>query len=133
MTMLRTLIAVLAIGVTTAGCAPAGNSYRSTPSPEGRKATTVAVENNNWATMTVYAMRGASRHRLGMVTSMNKARFRIPSSLMAGGQELRLMADPIGSSQVYVTEAIQVRPGERVELTLQNHLAISSVSVWARE
>lgn len=134
----RNVFAVLAIGTLLGACAPStGRSLTSdgpTPGPAPRRVnTTVAVENNNWSAMTVYVLRGSSRVRLGMVTSMSSAVFKIPASLLNTGADVRLVADPIGSSQVFVSPNVQVREGERIELSLQNHLAVSSVSVWGRE
>jgi hypothetical protein len=137
MSGIRNFITAVAVVTLAGACAPATNSLASDDigdlAPRGRAATTLEVENNNWATMNVYALRGSSRVRLGTVTSMSRAVFRIPASLLNAAGDVRLMADPIGSSNTHVTPSIQVNPGERIEFTIQNHLATSSVSVWGRE
>ncbi len=127
---LATAVAAIAL---TAACAPASQGLEDSPAPRGRQVATVEVENNNWATMNVFVVQGSSRIRLGTVTSMNRAVFRIPTSLLSTSGGMRLVADPIGSLNAYTTSPIQVSPGERIEFTIQNHLAISSVSVWGRQ
>lgn len=130
MRTLHTAVAAVTIALSAGACAPAGNAFSEDgPSPR-RQSATVRVTNNNWANMTVYAVRGTSRFRLGMVTSMRTEVFRIPRAVTGGASGLRLLADPIGSSQTYLTPTVYVREGERVDFDIQNHLAISSVSVW---
>jgi hypothetical protein len=127
---IRNLITGLAIAATTGACAPAASGFDNAPGPQGGPAATVEVENNNWADMTVYVLRGGSRVRLGMVTSMGKSVFRIPASLLNTSGDVRLLADPVGSRDTYTTPIIQVNPGERIEFNIENHVAISNVSVW---
>lgn len=133
MRAMRTMLAAGMMMVAGA-CAPAAGTTAYAPGLDGvgPEETTVRVENNNWDNMTVYVVRGSARHRLGMVTSMNAETFRIPAAFMSGTEAVRLVADPIGSSNTYVTPSVQVKPGEQIEFDIENHLAISSVSVWSR-
>ncbi|HEX2190255.1 MAG TPA: hypothetical protein VHG51_15210 [Longimicrobiaceae bacterium] len=128
--------AVLAVMLTAGACAPATSAGTGELIPgelyPTRESPVVRVTNNNWSTMTLYAVRGTSRFRLGMVNSMGSAVFRLPPSLAAGASGLRLLADPLGGSGSYLTPALQVNPGEEVRLDLQNHLPISSYSIFAR-
>jgi hypothetical protein len=43
---------------------------------------------------------------------------------------LRLLADPIGSSQVFVSQPIHVQPGQQVRFRLENNVQLSSYSVF---
>lgn len=131
-------VAVMAVAVFSGACAPATGVGSGSYAPEelfpGRKAPPVVrVTNNNWSTMTVYAVQGTSRFRLGMVTSMSTAVLRIPASILASASGLRLLADPIGGSETFQTPAIHVSPGDEVQLDLQNHLPISSYSIFAQQ
>jgi hypothetical protein len=95
----------------------------------GAAATTVMVNNNNWSDMTVYATRNGATVRLGSVTSMSTARFELPVAMLGAG-ELRLIADPLGSTSTYRTQPVLVTRGQEIEFTLQNNLALSTLSVW---
>ena len=118
----------LLLGLLLTACAP-GRTLDKGSVLRGRP-TSVEVTNNNWADVAVYALRDGSRQRLGMVVSMGTTVLRIPPVMVAGGNQLQLLVDPIGSSQVHVTEPFLLDVGQRVELRVQNHLATSSVSIW---
>lgn len=96
----------------------------------GETETTVLVTNNNWSDMTLYATRNGAMTRLGSVTSMSTERFRLPSPLVVGSGNLQLVADPLGSSQTYRSPPLLVSAGQQIEFTLQNNLALSTLSVW---
>ena len=121
-----TLLTLLAV---MGGCALPGSRARSGKAPRVENPPTLRVQNQNWLDMTVYVLRGGNRFRLGTVGSMNATVFRIPSSYLAAGGDLRLLADPIGSTVEYTSPSVQVQPGDRVELTLQNNLRISSIAI----
>ena len=89
----------------------------------------VQVRNNAWAAIHVYAIMGAQWESLGVVSSQNTADYTIPRGMIGGRGEIRLVADPIGSTEGYFSDPILVEPGDRVEWTLQNNLALSSVMV----
>lgn len=132
--MKKSLIAFAATAFIATGCASTSGSpamsSSSAPLPSMMEETTVEVHNHNWSDMVVYAVRDNSRVRLGMVTSMNTRRFQLPTSFRVSASDLRLMANPIGSQDEYTTSPIQVNPGQRVELRLENMLSISNWAVW---
>ncbi|MQA91711.1 MAG: hypothetical protein GEU90_16065 [Gemmatimonas sp.] len=125
--------AVTAVVFLVGGCAATGGSQRASsngPLPPDARKTTVEVENHNWSDMVVYAVRYTSRVRLGMVTSMEKREFKVPSSFSLGVGGLELVAEAIGSRERYLTGPINLNQGQRVELRLENQLPISTWSVW---
>lgn len=87
-------------------------------------ATFVEVTNWSWSDVAVYAVGSGPRWRLGMVTSQDTRTFLIPSQSLAAS-DLRLMADPIGSREIFVSDRISVSPGQRVDLTVTPRLAQS--------
>jgi hypothetical protein len=87
------------------------------------------VENYNWMDVVVYAVQGDTRMRLGQVTSMSSQDFRLPSRFLSGGDNVRLLVDPIGSTEGYMTDGVLVHDGERVSFNVQNALQFSSLSV----
>ncbi|MEX2582885.1 MAG: hypothetical protein WD766_06415 [Gemmatimonadota bacterium] len=99
------------------------------PMPANLEEARVAVTNNNWLDMTVYAVSGGRRVRLGMVNTMATERFTLPLSLVSGASSMHLVANPIGANGTYTTEAVSVWPGETVELTIQNQIGTSAVTI----
>ena len=95
------------------------------------EATVVTVRNDNWLDAVVYAVRGASRVRLGTVAGLSSATLKAPSSYAPDGT-FQLLVDPIGSNTVFMTDGFAVSPGQRVELSIAPSIRMSSVAVWSR-
>ena len=127
MGVLRLRATILAVLLLLAACA-ANSGPDGAGTATGNRAAEVQVTNNNWSDMVIYVVRGGSRFRLGRVSSLSTAEFKIPGALV--GQDVRLTADPVGLERPFRTEPIRVSPGQRVEFTVQNHLSISHYSVW---
>lgn len=133
--VLMAAVAVLSLAVPGGACAPAASVDPASLPPELAPARTqgppptVRVTNNNWANMTVYAVRGTARLRLGLVNSMATEVFRLPASITSGASGVRLLADPIGGSEQFLTPAVYVGRGEEVNLDIHNQLQVSSISV----
>lgn len=123
----RTLLVPLVAGLLASGCA---SSRPATGPQPAQVRTTVQVTNHNWADMVVYAIHNGLRVRLGMVTSMTTRHLPVPRNLTLSGGDFRLAVDPIGSTQGFVTQPLQIRPGSRIEFNIQNNLPISTYSVW---
>lgn len=120
--------AVLATALAGSGCAPATKNGGGESSYINDSATMV-VENNNWHDMTVYLVRNGTRSRLGSVPSMGRANFVLGPGLIGGSGEIRLLADPLGSTRKFLSEPILVFPGRQVRFKVENNLAISSYMV----
>lgn len=91
----------------------------------------VTVKNTNWMDMDVFAVRGTTRARVGSVTGLTTATFRVPANFSPDGV-LQFMVDPIGGDAAYVTDKMVVSPGQRVELTIGTVLRMSTFAVWSR-
>jgi hypothetical protein len=137
---LKTLVAAVAASLTLGACAAGGNATGAARLPDGpspgRAATaaaepaTLKVSNYNWMDVVVYAVQGGSRVRLGQVTTMNTVSFRIPTRMVNNGVEtVRLMVDPVGSTEGWQSEGISIHAGQQVQFNVQNSLAFSSVFV----
>jgi hypothetical protein len=90
----------------------------------------IRVENHNWLDVNVYAVHNGTRYRLGTVTSMTRQMFRLPVAMLAQTGEFRLLVDPIGSSEVFLTEPLLVSPGQQIDWNVENHLALSSYRIF---
>ena len=93
--------------------------------------TSVAIEvaNHNWMDVTVYAVSGGVRSRLGQVSTGMSQVFRMPRTVNTQTSDFRLEADPVGAGEVYTSHAIQATPGTRIIWSLENELALSSFRI----
>ena len=108
----RSFLYALSVGA-VAAC-QANTAGRVTP----ENATTLRVDNQGFSDMDIFALRGATRVRLGMVGGHQNTVLRVPPVLITGVTPLRFIADPIGSSRASVSEEITVTPGDSVMLTI---------------
>lgn len=131
MPMLRSTLLALAFLWASAACTTSSGARHA---PRGAaidaEKATLSVTNNNWSNVTVFLVRGGQRVRMGMVTTMRTARFVIPKVFLRAAGDVRILVDPIGSSDSFQSSGFHVRPGQEVEFVVQNHLATSSVSIW---
>lgn len=129
MTYTRHLMALATATMLAGGCAY-GNTTMDDAAAFGDERTVIHVANNNWSDMTIYLLRDGYRQRLGTVTSQSSDTFVVPTHLIASAADVRLLADPIGSSRTFTSPAILIAPGQRTEWQLENSLALSSM--WVR-
>jgi hypothetical protein len=101
------------LGLAVAAC---GSKSKSAPIPQPR--TTVLVENQGFADMTIYAIRSGQRVRLGQASGNSTTTFTIPANLIFGATPLRFLADPIGGRGTPISDEITVQPGDQVRLVL---------------
>ena len=88
------------------------------------------ITNRHFLDITIYAIHDGQRTRLGVAGGTAHTKLMLPSTLLGMGRELRLYGDPIGSSEVAITEAIVVKPGQFIEWLLEPGLGRSSVGVY---
>ena len=105
---LRTL-PILAIAL-LAACT---SSRRAAAPREGAE---LVVDNRAFSDMTIYAVDGTARRRLGFAPGNTKTTLQIPASL--ANRDLAILADPVGSSRTSISNRIYVRQGERVTLMI---------------
>ncbi|RMH12213.1 MAG: hypothetical protein D6701_13805 [Gemmatimonadetes bacterium] len=134
MSTLRTLVAPAVILVIVAGCAtPRGREAWDIRDRSRNEAARVEVWNNNWADVSVHVVHYGSRTRLGEVTSLSRRSFRLPRYLNRSSGSVQIMVRTIGTREVFLTDPIFVQGGEKIALTVQNHLQISSYSVLSHD
>ncbi len=116
--------------VAVPAAAKTASEERSETSAAVSDRTTVRVINDNWLDVTVYAVRGGYRRRLGTVTSFASRVFTLPQAFLIPSDELRLIADPIGRRGTFVSEPLVVNPGDVVEWRLRNNLGLSNIFIY---
>ena len=119
-------VTLLALALSTAACA--SRSRDTSDSPADRGPTVVEVDNGNFADVVVYALSTGQYYRLGEVTGHDRANLTLPQNLNTVNS-LRLVADPIGSSNSYFSEQILFGPGDILVLRVGPTMNLSSVSV----
>ncbi len=127
----------LVVAVALVAAMPAGASCQS-PSPapgvkapaKGRTPSVVLeVENNNWLDVHLYVVRDGMLTSLGFMNGPGEAEFAVPGLATLPGADVQLLVLPIGGTASYLSPPLVIDRGDIVDLTIQNDLALSSVTV----
>src|SRR6266498_5417300 len=78
----------------------------------------VSVENQNFADMNVFLIRGGQRIRLGTVPGLSTRILMVRPELIGYGTEVQFELHPIGGRGNPITERISVRPGDVITLRI---------------
>ena len=89
---------------------------------------TVTVVNHHPLNVTVFSVAQGRRDRLGEVTTAATSSFKVHMRRLPGN-ELQLLADPIGSPRTATSELLHVGPGDTVQWILETDLARSHVQI----
>ena len=125
----RNRLAALGAALVVLSCSSGARTTQLSPAEAGDLPLTVT--NQNWLDMAIYVVRGDSRFRIGEAVGNSTTLLRIPGTYITSWT-VQLMADPVGSTDKYVTDAISVAPGEHVQLTVAPRMRMSSYAVWNR-
>lgn len=107
----------MALAIT--GCVTAGQeSY--TADEEDRFNVSVRVENDQWFEMRIFVEGGIGAQKfLGNVQPRSASAFMLPAHLVNSGAELRLLADPIGSTQQMLSDPLDIGDGHNIQWKLR--------------
>jgi hypothetical protein len=97
-------------------------------SPDGDVA--FQIENRRSDDVVVELIRDGQRQRLGMVTAQNRSTYTLRWRQVGNASRVVLSIHPIGSNSRYITESLLLRPGSEVELTVNQVLRQSVLSVY---
>lgn len=117
--------ALLVLAVLVSACAQK-RPANAGPEPED---VTISVRNNHWNTVVVYAVSHGLTIRLGDVPTGNTVELKTPRGMDPTISDFRLLVDPIGGVQTYVTPRIPLSLGQTVYLRVENDLSQSSYTV----
>lgn len=111
-----------------AGCASDGalRAYDAYPSGDPAYA---EIENNNWADVSVFVVRYGDWRRLGTVTSMTTARFRIPQAWVDQAEPVAIRVEPIGTDEFFMTEDVRLEPDAVFRVSVKNRLTHSNLVI----
>jgi hypothetical protein len=89
----------------------------------------VEVESSHFNDVAIYLILDGAWMRLGEVRIGRREEFTLPRQAAEAARGFRLLLDPIASTAAFLTDAIYVMPGDRVELDVASTLRMSSWSV----
>lgn len=116
-----------------AACATTGqtatNNETETQKATQQQGVVVQVVNQNFNDVDVYAISGTRTTRLGTVFGNSTETFPVERWRVDGTGDLRLLADPIGSSYAYLSDQVIASPGDTVQLQVSADLGMSTVTV----
>jgi outer membrane biogenesis lipoprotein LolB len=104
-----------------AACSPP----QSSPAPKP-PTIEVRIQNQRWDDVMIYALDGGASHRLGRVSALSRVRWRV--RYPASGR-LAIGVDVFASREAFVLGPEPVRPGDVVEVRLQGHAPLSTLSI----
>jgi hypothetical protein len=90
----------------------------------------VRVENRSWADAAIYLASNGLVHRIGLATAAGTTTLWVPARLLGLSSDVRIISAPIGSRRSHTTDPLLVRPGQLVQLTLDNAMGLSRWGVW---
>ena len=88
----------------------------------------LVVQNNNWLDAHLYVVRGGTKTSLGFMTALAKRKFELPSRIVPPGDDVQILVHLIGGAS-FLTTAIDVYPGDVVDLVIQNNLGLGSAGL----
>lgn len=103
--------------------------HKSLGGPKEEEPVCVSVENYNFYDVWVYVERDGTRFRIGRVGGMATKELPIPNRILSGAWRYRLIADPVGSTELAVTDDLEIIPGCRTHWALGQNLSISQVII----
>ncbi len=112
MTLSLALVAITTL--VTTGC----NRNRVETDVDPNAPTLLIVDNQSFPDMTIYALEGGRRVRLGLAGGNSQTKFTLPKYLVRSLTSIRFQADPIGSARAPVSEEIMVSPNDQVTLRI---------------
>jgi hypothetical protein len=120
-------VAVILVVLVLGGCG--GRSRSPFRAGGGDEAIRVEVRNDNFLDVTVYVLPDGVSHRIGDVTGSSSATLDVPARLIFAATSMRLLVNPIGSREAYLSEEIPVSPGDLIRLNVASQIRMSSWSV----
>ena len=125
MPSIKRLVLLVAVAIMAAAC-----WHHSPPASSSDAPATLHVENHNWQDVDIQILHGGIRVRLGMVNGASEKSFAFPRTVMGDLGEVQLIAHAIGTPETIETGEIVLKPGTRVQWTLETSLNRSSLSVY---
>jgi hypothetical protein len=126
-------VAIALLWTLLAGCASHHGASNATPPDQVAApvdSLTLEVDNRNWSDVVVSVVHDGVTSRVTEVTAGAGKSLILPPRLIGQDGFFRLAVRGIGATDRYVSEAISIRTGTTIRLTVESRVARSSVGVW---
>ena len=90
------------------------------------------VQSNHWLDLHLYLVRDGMVRSLGVVNGPGRSELALPADATMPGSLVQILVEPIGGGGSWLSNPLIISPGDRVDLTVQNNLGLSSESVGRR-
>lgn len=124
---LHQLMVVAATAAVSLNCAFATGGA---PQREDSGPIEIRVDNRSWSDAAIYVVSNGLTQRVGLATAVRTTTLWISERLLGPSGDFRLLSAPVGSNRLDATESLMVRPGQLVQLTLENGFGMNSWGVW---
>lgn len=127
----RTRIMGAALAAALAGaCGPTTSSqFEPNAFAATEERSTMIVDNDNWADVALYMVRGGVRMRIATVRGMSEERLTLAPAMLGPGGTIVIQADPVGSRFGFQSEPLVVIPGQTIHVQLGSNLGMSQAFV----
>ncbi|HEV7594185.1 MAG TPA: hypothetical protein VGO33_04240 [Gemmatimonadaceae bacterium] len=88
------------------------------------------VENHNWSDVVLFIIHNGQTHRFAQIAAAKDQSFEIPTRFIGDEGILRVGLHRIGGQDDFRTDAVSVRTGGTIRLTIEGKLEHSSIGVW---
>lgn len=119
---------VVILAAALCGCAGRARQVQTGSQPAPQPPVTIVMENRNWATVNVFAVRDGSWARLGLIPTNGRESAVLPHWAMSGTGFVQLKVEAVGSRESYLTDPIMVTWGQQLVLYVQPAMRMTS---WA--
>jgi hypothetical protein len=98
------------------------------PSPMG-DGFELTLNNHHWLDVNIFVQHDGEASRVTTVTASSSQSLILPGWLLGDSKLVRIIAEPVGAQDSYVTDLLRVDPGQSVELNVESTLATSNYSI----
>ena len=124
----RWLALIGACSLTIVGCHHHSDIGAAASESAYNGALTLRVVNHSWLDVTIYALQGTHRERIGTAAATSTTEFHFPLRRLSSA-EYHLFGDPVGSRQTVRSESLHAQDGDIVTWTLEDDFRRSFVDV----
>jgi hypothetical protein len=89
----------------------------------------LTLNNHHWLDVNIFVQHDGEASRVTTVTASTSQSLILPLWLLGDSKIVRIIAEPVGEQDSYVTDLMRVDPGQSVELNVESSLARSNYSI----
>ncbi len=89
----------------------------------------VRIENRSSFDVTIYAVRGSLRQRIGSVAGVSRTSVTVPATFTSDLGAFSIAVTRIAGNETFVSDPVTPQPGIRLLLTIQSRIVNSALSV----